>query len=352
MKESPWFTKSAKDDDVVVSSSLSISRNLRNYPFPISAKKEEKEAVKNIIFNIFKRKDGFPFFSVDKSEIEGSSLEILRERGIMGKEPCDLILLGGGGVTIRVNADEHINMRCFKTGVNFRECYRECREVEKILREKVQFAWDEKRGFLTSDLCLLGSAMRLSARFHLFSTLRSGLLGETEKKLSAASLRIKPSFQRESVERKLAFFDISTTQAMRGSDYEQLASFEAACKSVAETERRALQNEKSAHSLEAKDIVIRMYALSRVALFLKCSEALSIISAMKYAINADIAEGLEQKELTSLLYRVRDAHVDYILATGDLVFEDEIMQNLYLKRDRVRALILQEALKNLVLKDG
>lgn len=352
MREEPWFTKGAKDDDVAISSSLTLSRNLRNYPFPLAAKKEEKDAVKNIIFNIFKQQEKFPFFTVEKNEIVGSSLSILQERGIMGEAPCDLILCGEGGVTARVNGTEHIKIRCFKTGMNFRECYNECREVEKMLGEKVQFAWNEKRGFLTSDLRLLGSAMKLSARFHLFSTLRSGLLGETEKKLSALSINIKPSFQREVVERNLSFFDISTTQAMKGSDFEQLASFEAACRSVLESERREREKEREEHSLEVKDLVIRYYALSRVALFLKCSEAFAIISAMKYALNASLAEGVEQRVLTSLLYRVRDAHAEYILATGNLVFEDEIMQNLSLKRDRVRALILQEALKNLVLKDG
>ena len=63
-----------------------------------------------------------------------------------------------------------------------------------------------------------------------------------------------------------------------------------------------------------------------------------------------LIEGIDGKTIVGLLYRIQDAHLSYLMENGKFNFADDIKDEHRLKLDRLRAVVLQEALENISLR--
>nr|MCR5291212.1 hypothetical protein [Treponema sp.] len=60
-----------------------------------------------------------------------------------------------------------------------------------------------------------------------------------------------------------------------------------------------------------------------------------------------IMKGIEDTDIAALLYRVQNAHLQFMLQSGKFDFEQDIIDDKSLKIQRLRSLVLQEAVENI-----
>ncbi|HPX48707.1 MAG TPA: hypothetical protein PK408_10945, partial [Treponemataceae bacterium] len=61
-------------------------------------------------------------------------------------------------------------------------------------------------------------------------------------------------------------------------------------------------------------------------------------------LNLDLVTGIENIELTALLYRIQTAHLSFVISSGSIIIEEDVRQEEQ-KLDRLRAMVIQEVLK-------
>ena len=94
----------------------------------------------------------------------------------------------------------------------------------------------------------------------------------------------------------------------------------------------------SARVIEAKVFLICSFTNS--------ADGIDLISKIKFGLDLGLLTGIETNVLFSLLYRVQNAHLSYVIRSSDLSYEKDVNTE-ELKIERLRSLILQETLNTM-----
>ena len=144
-----------------------------------------------------------------------------------------------------------------------------------------------------------------------------------------------------------ACYQLSSLYAACGSEEDQLGEFDMVVSELCSRERKARSTYAESRPTMLRHIISRMYAVMRYSRFIDCSEAMDIISTLQLGISVGLIMGITYRELHALMYRIRNAHLDYLYKDKELnfAFEADVQEHPVLVISRLRALLLQEALE-------
>jgi protein arginine kinase len=68
-------------------------------------------------------------------------------------------------------------------------------------------------------------------------------------------------------------------------------------------------------------------------------------------LNLGILRGVKHAEVTALLYRIQDAHLNFVVKTANVQLEEDITGD-EKKMERLRAIVIQEAFSGIEIIHG
>ena len=116
-------------------------------------------------------------------------------------------------------------------------------------------------------------------------------------------------------------------------------------------ERRARDKVLQKRTTEITDRVLKSYSTARFALLLDLRESLLIISDIKWGKSLDLIKGIEDSDLTALLYRVQEAHLCSVIKGGNFNFSPDIAGDDRKQAARLRSLILQDTFEYIKISE-
>ncbi|MBQ6028406.1 MAG: hypothetical protein IJL24_02625 [Treponema sp.] len=346
-----WYAAPGDDDDVVLSTRVRLARNLANFPFPESCDDDEAVRIQNIIFDAFNHfENGSAYQSVPLSVVEPLGAKILSERGLFENNfGTGLVMRLDGIASCLVNCVDHARISSFSPGLALNAAYSASREVDMQLQDRVQFAASYDFGYLTANALDSGSGMKASVKIHLPSMSCAGkisdLIKSAEKKGFSVTACYGSGIQAGSS--LGAFYQLSTTQSVSGNEIDQLAALISFAKNICESERKFRLNYADNKSTAVRDAILRAFATARFCVLMGLRESIEIVSNVKWGLDLGFIKGARDFELSSLLYRAQSGHLGFLLKTGNFKFEKDVAENDELKEERLRAIIMQDAFKNL-----
>lgn len=366
--EVPWYTEKGPFQDVVISSRVRLARNLANFPFAMNFRGDDSERVQSLVFDAFSRiqseEENFSFSVVDSKSINDDGRKLFEEWGVLkssgfSKNPRQNFPVETGlvfqkkkslSLSALVNFGDHVRISSFRAGLDFQACFSECSEIDGKLQKNLQFAATYDFGYLTCALKDAGSGMKISARIHIPGIVRTGKFSLVTEFLKDKNLDISPAFPQVSNGSAAgSFYLLSTKNSMRGSEFDQIAEFESACMYIAEIERKILADYADTKRTVVFNSVIRSYSLAKFSLLESLSETVEIISDLMVGLKCGFISGIEQEKLCELLFKIQPYHIIFLLKEGNFSFEKDILNDKKGKIDRLRALILHEAVQNISL---
>ena len=162
--------------NVVISTRVRLARNLKDYPFPckLSAQGREEviEKVRDAVQN------GNSVLAKDFSFIKMSALDprqsvSLVEKRLVSPEFISdtagraLLLSSDESLSVMINEEDHIRLQVITKGLTLDEAFDTADKLDTLLDERLEFAFDEKLGYLTQCPTNLGTGMRASVMLHL-----------------------------------------------------------------------------------------------------------------------------------------------------------------------------------------
>ena len=359
-----WYTAAGKDDDVVLSSRVSLARNLANFPFPSRLSPSEDEHIQAIVFDSFNRmEDAADFHTVRISALDSNGFKIMCERGILSEADSRgaLILRNDGPLSCTVNTTDHVLLSSFKSGSDMDGLKAFLSGIDSKLQESIQFAASCDFGYLNSSIFDSGSGMKLSFSRHLPCLTFSGKIPSLIRNLQEDSLLLSGlfgaggatviSFSGGAGSSLGFYYKLQTKASSSGSEMEQLVNIVSWAKKITEMERseRSVFSKKMNSGM--RNFIQRSTALSEASLFVSFREAVEIISAVKLGKDTGFLGGIEDSVLHALLYRIQDGHLGYVLKSGNFDFEDDVSSE-FLKIQRLRSMILRESFRDIKKADG
>ena len=182
---SKWYIDAGPDSDIVVSSRVRLARNFEAYPFPQRSTKEDQENIINETCNALFT--GHPELKESLSlvrfkELQPIQRQVLVEKHLISKELAESNLETGAlisddeQISIMINEEDHLRIQCLAAGMQLDKAFELCNFLDDTISEKIDYAFDDKIGYLTSCPTNAGTAIRVSIMLHLPALTMTGYI--------------------------------------------------------------------------------------------------------------------------------------------------------------------------------
>lgn len=172
-----WASTAAPEDDCAVLTQLTLVRNLSDFPFPERCTVEERQSVEDRVLGAL---ESVNLLSTGEylriRGLDAVTARVLAERRLLttellnAKGPAGLFVGPDQGISIMVNSVGHLCLRVIAPGLQLDEAWRRLSAMDDALGSVLDFAWDERLGFLTSDIGRIGTGLKAGLLLHLPAT--------------------------------------------------------------------------------------------------------------------------------------------------------------------------------------
>lgn len=350
-----WFSINGPENDVVLSTRVRFARNLANFPFVKKIKGDDAERVRSIIFDAFSHFENADLYTaIINDSIAGNSAAIFSERGIIDhdafkNEGAGLVFCIDGKTSCAINDVDHIRISSMTPGLDGTSAFAVCQKIDDQLQNNVQFAANYELGYLNSSIADTGSGMKVSCRVHLPSLSFSGKLKTIIQALNEKGISFRDCFGAGNISgTSLGFYyQISSTSCGEGNEIDQLANLISGVKFVVENERREREVVLRTLQTKLRDRIFRSLAAVKFASLIQLKEAIEILSDIKWGRNLGFFSDISDSEFCALLYRIQDGHLYQLLKSKNINFPRDISENMQLKVEYLRTILLQETFEKL-----
>lgn len=235
-------------------------------------------------------------------------------------------------VSIMVGEEDHIRIQCIEPGFNLKEAFGTANRIDDLINEKINYAFDEKLGYLTACPTNLGTAMRASVMLHLPAIEESGSMYRLSSNIAKIGLTFRGCCG-EGSEPKGAMYQLSN-QVTLGLD--EMTAIENLMNIAGQfaSQERTLRNEMAKSEVTA-DRVCRSLGILQNARILSTDEFMKLISNVRLGISVGIINGIGLETIGKLIVEMQPATL-LCLTDSNLSAE---------RRDSVRASMVRERLK-------
>lgn len=330
-----------QNNDIVLSSRIRLARNLKDIPFPEKLNEEKgKEVVKKVegafynssyTENNYKSKylwmnDGF----VNTAYFEK---HLISNKLLSNYKKAAFIVDKDETVSIMVNEEDHIRLQCITSGFNLEEAYDAADKIDNLLEESLDFAFDEKLGYITACPTNVGTGLRASVMLHLPALSTNSNMNRILNAVTQVGMTIRGLFG-EGSKAEGNLYQISNQITLGISEEEIINNLKAVVSQIIEKEYWFREQLLRNHKLELEDKIHRSLGILRSAVLLESKECLNLISSVRMGVEMGIIKDVENGVLNSLLVEAQPATLQ-LVANESLSDKDRDFRRAKLIRQRL-----------------
>lgn len=306
---SEWMKDNGPDSDIVISSRIRIARNLRSFPFPMLATNQQSREVMEKITAVLSNKGLTEISELDTMHL--ANLNDLEKRVLVEKHLISpslanesrngaVILSKNESISIMVNEEDHLRIQVLCSGFQIKEAWDLANQLDDIFESQLDYAYDEKRGYLTSCPTNVGTGIRASVMIHLPALVLTQQINRILSAITQVGLAVRGLYG-EGSEATGNLFQISNQITLGQSEEEIIDNLYSVVRQIIEHERAARVRlmEESRHRLS--DRVNRSYGILSHAIIMDSKEAAQRLSDVRLGIDLGIIKQLSARVLNELM---------------------------------------------------
>ena len=336
-----WLRGEGPHHQIVISSRVRLARNLRSRAFPGWAKKAERTAILDLIKprveELPEMQDSFSELLQDLSAIEK---QVLVERHLISREHAAksvgsaIVMNRRQTLSIMINEEDHLRMQSIRSGLQLRQAFKLVDKVDSSLESKLEFAYDQRLGYLTACPTNVGTGMRASAMLHLPGLVLSELINQVIQAVSKIGLAVRGLYG-EGTEAMGNLFQISNQTTLGEKEDEIINRLSKVIETIIEKEHDARQVLIQKKSNTLWDQIGRAYGVLTFAHAMSSKEALNLLSIIKLGVDLGAFPEDRRLPIDELFIDTQPAHLQK--GSQQKLNAEE--------RDHLRAEIIRERLK-------
>src|SRR5438067_8683996 len=342
-----WLRGEGPHHQIVISSRVRLARNLRNRAFPGWAKKAERTAILELIKphveELPEMQDSFSELLQDLSALEK---QVLVERHLISREHAAksagsaVIMNRRQTLSIMINEEDHLRMQSMRSGLQLKQAFKLLDKIDSALENELEFAYDQRLGYLTACPTNVGTGMRASAMLHLPGLVLSELINQVVQAVSKIGLAVRGLYG-EGTEAMGNLFQISNQTTLGEKEDEIISRLTKVIETIIEKEHDSRQVLIQKKSNTLWDQIGRAYGVLTYAHAMTSKEALNLLSIVKLGIDLGTFPEDKRLPIDELFIETQPAHLQK--GTQQKLNAEE--------RDHLRAEIIRERLKTVPKPD-
>ncbi len=300
-----WLKENSADSDVVVSTRARLARNRAATPFPHKiagtpqAALVRQAAVDTFIGN------GRDFQLMEMKNLSEVEKNRLVEQHVASKELCAsedgaLVLSPDESISIMIMEEDHYRLQYLKGGFQPEEAYQVCKEMEHLLAKNVDYAFNNKLGYLTACPTNVGTGLRISVMLHLKGMALAGTVDQILNSLGQFGLTARGIYG-EGSSPTADFYQISNQITLGIREEDVVKNIRQVVGRLIHQEREIRKLLYKNNQLEIEDRVLRAYGTLKHAKKLSSEEACQHLSTLALGISLGIINPCSQETIYNLI---------------------------------------------------
>ncbi|QST00160.1 protein arginine kinase [Pontibacillus sp. ALD_SL1] len=306
---SPWLKEEGPDSDIVMSSRIRLARNFDHIPFPIVADQEELEQVVEFFKEEYEDQSFGPykdFEFIHMSKLNPTEKRVLVEKHLISPHLSDYAKNGATlisqneQVSVMVNEEDHIRVQLYFPGFQLEKALEQASDFDDWLEEKINFAFDEKRGYLTSCPTNVGTGLRASVMMHLPALTMTQQMSRLIPAINQLGLVVRGIYG-EGSEAIGNIFQISNQITLGKSERDIVDDLKSVVEQLIEQERNARQQIIQQNGIQLEDKIFRSYGVLANSRIIESKEAAKCLSDVRLGIDLGYINSLSKTILNELM---------------------------------------------------
>jgi protein arginine kinase len=306
---SDWMKRDGPDSDIVISSRIRIARNLRPYSFPMLATNQQSKQVLDHVEEASKNEEletisHFEFIHLsDMKELEKM---VLVEKHLISPALANdsrngaVMLNENESISIMVNEEDHLRIQCMSPGFQIKEAWDMANQIDDVFENQLEYAFDEKRGYLTSCPTNVGTGIRASVMLHLPALVLTQQINRILSAITQVGLAVRGLYG-EGSEAIGNLFQISNQITLGQSEEEIIDNLYSVVRQIIEHERVARQKLLSESNNWINDRVSRSFGILSHAVIMDSKEAAQRLSDVRLGVDLEMISNVSSSVLNEML---------------------------------------------------
>jgi protein arginine kinase len=312
---SKWMRDDGPESDIVISTRIRVARNLAKYPFPLLATDSQAEAIiedvqRAIQQPAFRKLGNFELLRCKNlTELERN---VLVEKHLISPNLAEevrhgaVVLRDDEAVSIMINEEDHIRLQCIVPGLEISSAWQLANQLDDALELTLNYAFDEKRGYLTACPTNVGTGIRASVMMHLPGLVITNQIHRILQAISQVGLVVRGIYG-EGSEAVGNLFQISNQLTLGQSESEILGNLQVVAKQIIEHERQARRQLMRDNREQLEDRICRSFGILSYARRIDSKETMQRLSDVRLGIDLGIIKGVSSRILKELMVMTRPA---------------------------------------------
>lgn len=322
-----WYLQNGKESDVVISTRVRLSRNIKGISFITRASKEELKEVYE------KMKEITPLLGYNLKFLKLDDMDSITKQSLVEKHlispdfaktkmPYTAIIINDEeNICIMVNEEDHIKLQVFSSGLDIDNLLNLAIEIDEKIESLVQYSYHEKYGFLTACPTNVGTGLKISTLVHIPALQMTGNLNKMLNIINNLGMNVRGLYG-EGSKAEGDVYQVSNNQTLGITEKEIAKNLNLLAQKIIDQERLA-RKYLSKNSLKLEDEVYRSYGILVNARRLSEEEAIDLLSKVKLGTDLGIIKELNDKKIRELMLFTKPANMQKRLSTKLSVIDQE-----------------------------
>jgi protein arginine kinase len=339
-----WIEQMGPDQDIIISSRIRLARNLQDFAFPVALTKvKSREVIEKIWGSVAESNTLFQkdFKLIRLEEISPLERQVLVEKHLISPnlinnfEKSAILLNQEESISIMINEEDHIRIQCLLPGFQLDQAWDAADKIDDLLEEKVEYAFDEQLGYLTSCPTNVGTGIRASVMLHLPALTLVRYINRILQAATQIGLAVRGIYG-EGTESIGNIFQISNQLTLGRNEKEIILNLKDVTKQIIQSERDARNALLLNNRLKLEDRIWRSFGILTNARILSSQECMKLLSHVRLGIDLGILKEVQNDTMNQIMVMIQPAYLQKI--DGKDLNSNE--------RDIRRADLVREKLKN------
>ena len=338
-----FLADAGPDEDIAISSRIRLARNLAGHRFPVAADSAELHGICDEVSKAARESGvlGCPeCFSFDPERMDELDRELLLERRLASRDFLNrptgtrLLVKNDESSSVMINEEDHLRIQTMLPGFQLDAVWKQIDELDNRLGSCLEYAFDDRLGFLTCCPTNVGTGMRASVMLHLPGLVLTGQITPTIQGINKLNLAVR-GIGGEGTSNQGSLFQVSNQSTLGESEAQILERLNTVIGQLIAHEKNARQLLLQRDQFSLLDHVGRSYGILRHSYKLSGEEAVNCLSGVRVGVDLGMFTALNIHTVNELFIGIGAAHLQK--AAGRALNAAE--------RDVCRAALCREKLK-------
>lgn len=306
---SSWMSEEGPDSDIVLSSRIRLARNLEKYKFPTLFSHDEAKMIISTMEELLEKPgiDKIGHMELLKiDEMQPLQKRVLVEKHLISPHLAEdspygaVLLTENEEVSIMINEEDHIRIQCLFPGLQLSEALAAANELDDWLESNIQYAFDEKYGYLTSCPTNVGTGLRASVMMHLPGLILTQQINRIIPAINQLGLVVRGIYG-EGSEALGNIFQISNQITLGKSEEDIGRDLKGVVSQLISQERSAREALRKTSNIQLEDRVFRSLGVLSNSRIIETKEAARCLSDVRLGIDMGYIDNMSKNILNELM---------------------------------------------------